>query len=175
MSAEVLQLQCVVGGVLLLCVRWHHLNEDVDVADVDEHVGLQDGLAGVHLLEHAETDLQVADEVRFVELVEPDLEVPAEVLLRLRLVPEGDHEVIHDYLLFVGGVVHEGLAVVGSAVVDEGCRAEVGETVQAGAAAVLLALGFDSARETESVDGEDQSPLERGRGNDGQVQDWRCG
>lgn len=119
-DAEVFQPQRVVRLPELLRVLRLHLHKNVDVADVDQHVWLEDRLARVHLLEHAEAYLKVADEILFIEVIVPYLEMSAVMLFALGLIPKWNNKIVDHYFFLAGGIVHHRLSIVGLFVIDVG-------------------------------------------------------
>ena len=82
-TTKILKLKSLIARVLLLCIGWLQLNEDVYVTDVYEHVGLKYRMSWVHFLENSKSNLQIPNIILLVEKVEPDLEVPPVMLLTL--------------------------------------------------------------------------------------------
>ena len=109
---KILQSQDIIRLSQFLCIWRLHLNEDVDVAHVDEHVRLEHSLSRIHLLENAEADLEIANEVLLGHYLVENLEMASIVLLTLRLIAERDHEVVYYNLLFTSGIVHHRLTII---------------------------------------------------------------
>lgn len=70
----------------------------MDIANVDEHVGFEHGLPWVHLLEDSKANLEVSDEILFIEGVIPYLKMTSIVLFALSLVSKRNNKVINHNL-----------------------------------------------------------------------------
>jgi len=170
--SEILKPQSIVGLTKFLSILWLHLNKDVDIANVDEHVGFEHGLPWVHLLEDSKANLEVSDEILFIEGVIPYLKMTSIVLFALSLVSKRNYKVINHNLFLASWVVHHRLAVVRFIVIYIRSRAKIGETIQPGALAVLLTLRLNWACQPHWVDSQDQAPLKCRGGYHSQMKDW---
>ena len=150
--AEVLQFEHFVVLAFFLGIDWQHLDEDVHVADIDEHLWPEDSTPGVHLLKDSEADLEVPYHVLFGLNVKPNCEVTSVVLFTLSLVSERNHEIVNDDLLFAVLVLHHGLPVVGVLLHPGGRGAEERVTVEAGSRALFLAFRLDCAEQSLRID-----------------------
>ena len=110
--SKILQSENIIRLAELLSIWRLHLHKDVHVADVHEHVGLEYGLSGVHLLEDAETYFKVSNEELLSHGFIENLEMATVMLFALRLISEWDDEIVDYNLLFTGGVIHHRLSIV---------------------------------------------------------------
>lgn len=110
--SKILQSENVVRLAEFLSIWRLHLHKDVHITDVHEHVGLEHGLSGVHLLEDAESYFKISNEILLRHEFIENLEVATIVLFTLSLISEGNDEIVDYNLLFTGGVIHHWLSIV---------------------------------------------------------------
>ena len=83
------------------------------------------------------------------------------MLFTLRLIPEGNHKIIHNNFLPCG-VVHHGLTVIWPSVENMSCRSKIREAIEARSRAILLALRLHCSMKTQSIYVKNQSSLQSG-------------
>lgn len=60
-SPKILQSQSVIRLAKFFGILWLHLHEDVNIADIHEHVWFEHSLTWIHLLEHAKAYLKISN------------------------------------------------------------------------------------------------------------------